>query len=236
VSFELIAANLVIFIAAVLQAATGVGFAMVAVPLLALINLAWVPAPMLVCNIALSIIIMSRNRNALERSEAPPLVLGLTLGTFIGAGILTLFAGQGMGAVIGAIIVTAVVASLFAPPLRITRGRLFAGATLGGATGILAAMHGPPLVLIYQRERPEKVRATMAGVFLFGCFLALASLWFAGLLGWEQIWRGLILLPGVAVGFFVGKALGGRMSPGMVRYAMLGVSGAAGLALLVKSL
>jgi uncharacterized membrane protein YfcA len=233
---ELIVANFVIFIAAVLQAATGVGFAMVAVPLLALISLAWVPAPMLICNIGLSVIIMSRGRHELDRREAPPLVLGLTLGTFAGAGVLALFEGQGMGAMIGGIIVAAVAASLFTPPVRITRGRLASGAFLGGATGVIAAMHGPPLILLYQRERPEKVRATMAGVFLFGCFLALASLWLAGLLGWEDLWRGAVLLPGVGLGFFVGKALGGQLSPGAVRYAMLGVSGAAGLALLVKSI
>ncbi len=235
-TFELVAANLVVFLAAVLQAATGVGFAMVAVPLLALISLAWVPAPMLICNIALSVAIMSRGRHHLEHSETPPLVLGLTLGTFAGAGILTLFDDRGLGVLIGAIIITAVFASLFAPQLRLTRGRLLSAAFVGGATGAIAAMHGPPLIILYQRERPDKVRATMAGVFVFGCFLALGSFWFAGLLGWEQIWRGLLLVPGVALGFFVGKALGGRMSVGAVRYAMLGVSGAAGLALFVKSL
>lgn len=235
-TLELFAANAVIFVAAVLQAATGVGFAMVAVPLLALISLAWVPAPMLICNIILSVIQVSRGRAALDPTEGPPLVIGLTLGTFAGAGILTLFDDRWLGVTIGAIIVLAVTASLATPPIQITRRRLLAGATLGGATGIISAMHGPPLVLLYQRERPEKVRATMAGVFIFGCLLALGSLWLAGLLGWEQIWRGLILLPGVALGFLVGRLLGGRMSPGAVRYAMLGVSGAAGMALLIKSL
>ena len=233
---ELIAANLVVFVAAVLQAATGVGFAMVAVPLLALISLAWVPAPMLICNIALSIAVMSRGRHALERSEAPPLVLGLALGTFAGVGLLALSGGRGLGAMIGAIIVAAVLASLFTPKLRITRLRLLSAAFLGGATGAIAAMHGPPLIILYQRERPEKVRATMAGVFVFGCILALGSFWLAGLLGWDQIWRGLVLLPGVALGFFAGRALGGRMSPGAVRYAMLTLAGTAGLVLLLRSL
>ena len=234
--FEFVAANLVVFIAAVLQAATGVGFAMVAVPLLALISLAWVPAPMLICNIALSVAIMSRGRHELERSEAPPLVLGLALGTFAGAGLLALSGGRGLGAMIGAIIVAAVLASLFTPQLRITRLRLLSAAFVGGATGAIAAMHGPPLIILYQRERPEKVRATMAGVFVFGCVLAIASLWLAGLFGGEQIWRGLLLLPGVALGFFAGRALGGRMSPGAVRHAMLALAGTAGSVLLVRSL
>ena len=92
------------------------------------------------------------------------------------------------------------------------------------------------MILLYQRERPEKVRATMAGVFLFGCFMALGTLWITGHLGWDEVRRGALLLPGVAVGFFVGRALGGRMSPGTVRYAMLTVSGAAGVVLLLKSL
>jgi uncharacterized membrane protein YfcA len=234
--FELIAANLVIFIAAALQAATGVGFAMVAVPLLALISLAWVPAPMLICNVLLSVALITRGRHALERAEAPPLAVGLIVGTFAGAGLLTFFGGRGLGLMIGGIIVVAVLASLFAPPLRITRPRLLVGAFLGGATGVIAAMHGPPLIILYQREPPEKVRATMAGVFLFGCALALGSLLLAGLLGWEDLWRGVSLLPGLSAGLVVGRALGGLMSPRAVRHAMLTLSGGAGLALLVKSL
>ena len=233
---ELVAANLVIFIAAVVQAATGVGFAMVAVPLLALISLAWVPVPMLVCNIALSIVIISRGYRELDRTEAPPLAGGMALGTFVGAGILVVFEDRGLGVLIGAIIIAAVLASLLMPKLRLTRIRLLSAAFVGGATGTIAAMHGPPLIVLYQHERPEKVRATMAGVFLFGCFMALASLWLAGLLEFEDIWRGLVLLPGVALGFVVGKALAGRMSPGVVRYAMLTISGGAGLMLLAKSL
>ncbi len=233
---ELVAANLVIFLAATLQATTGVGFAMVAVPLLALISLAWVPAPMLICNLALSATIMRRSRAALVPAEGPPLVAGLVLGTLAGAGLLAVFPREGMGALIGAIILAAVLASLAVPPLRITGGRLFTGALLGGGTGVIAAMHGPPLILLYQREAPEKVRATMAGVFLFGCVLALGSLWMTGLLGSGDLWRGLALLPGVGFGFLAGRTLAGRLSGPAVRWAMLAVSGVAGAALLARSL
>lgn len=232
---EIIAANLVIFGAAILQAATGVGFAMFSVPLLALISLAWVPAPMLICNVALSAALVGQGRQALDRTEALPLGAGLVLGTAAGAGLLILFDERGLALTIGGIIVLAVIASLVTPPIRITRPRLLCGACLGGATGVIAAMHGPPLILLYQREAPQKVRATMAGVFLFGCFLALGALWLAGLLGWPDLWRGLVLLPGVGLGYVVGKALGGRMSAGVARHAMLAVSGTAGVALLVKS-
>jgi uncharacterized membrane protein YfcA len=233
---ELVAANLVICIAALLQASTGAGFAMVAVPVLALINLAWLPAPMLISNIGLSAVVMSRSRAALVPAEIAPLGVGLVIGTFAGTVLLAAFAREWLGVLIGCIILAAVAASLFTPPIRITRNRLFAGATLGGATGVVAAMHGPPLILLYQREHPEKIRATLAGVFLFGCFLALGSLWSAGLLSPEDLWRGLALLPGVVIGFVFGRMLAGRLSRGMVRGAMLAVSGVAGLALLIRSI
>lgn len=233
---ELVAANLVICIASLLQAATGAGFAMVAVPVLALINLAWVPAPMLISNIGLSAVVMRRSREALVPAEMAPLGIGLVIGTFAGTALLAAFAEEWLGLLIGGIILAAVAASLLTPPLRITRARLFAGATLGGATGVVAAMHGPPLILLYQREHPEKIRATLAGVFLFGSCLALGSLWSAGLLGTGDLWRGLALLPGVGIGFAIGRALAGRLSRGMVRSAMLTVSGVAGLALLIRSI
>jgi len=233
---ELVAANLVICFAALLQAATGAGYAMVAVPVLALINLAWVPAPMLISNIALSAVMMRRGREALDHAELPPLALGLVLGTGAGAALLKVAGREGIGLLIGGIILAAVIASLVTPALRITRARVFSGALLGGTTGVIAAMHGPPLILLYQREHPEKVRATLAGVFLFGCFLALGSLWFAGLLGFEDVWRGASLLPGVGLGFLGGRALAGRLSHGAVRGAMLTVSGVAGLALVLRSL
>ena len=216
---EILAANLVVLLAATLQAATGIGFAMVAVPLLALISLAWVPAPMLICNIALSLIVLARGRGALDPAERSPLIIGLTIGTVLGAAILTILDESLLGVLIGGIIVTAVTASLLTPPIRITPPRVLVGASMGGVVGVIAAMHGPPLVLLYQREPPEKVRATMAVVFIFGGALALASLWLAELLGPEQIWRGLLLLPGVVAGFVIGRIIGGRMSPGSVRYS-----------------
>lgn len=231
---ELLAANLVICLAALLQASTGAGYAMVAVPVLALIDLAWVPAPMLISNIALSALVMRRSRDALDHSELPPLALGLVLGTAVGTVLLAALAARGLGVLIGGTIIAAVAASLFVPKFRITRARLFSGAVLGGATGVIAAMHGPPLILLYQREPPEKARATLAGVFLFGCCLALVSLWSAGLLGAQDVWRGVALLPGVGAGFVLGRVLAGHLSRGAVRGAMLAVAGTAGLVLLLQ--
>ncbi len=228
--------NLVILAAAALQTATGIGFGLISVPLLGLIDLAWLPAPVLQANVLLSLAMAVRGHAALDRAEAPPLLAGLTLGTAIGAGILTLIARDQLGLVIGALVCLAVLVSVAAPPVALTRRRILAASTVGGVTGVVAVMHAPPLIALYQREHPEKVRATMGVVFVAGSMMALATLALTGLYGRTEIVAGLVLLPGVAAGFVFGRVVAGRVPARAARIAMLSVATAGGLALIVRSL
>ena len=166
---ELVLLNLAIALSGVVQASAGLGFAMVANPLLALINIAYLPGPMLFANLFLSSAILWREGPSLDRREMPPLLLGLLIGTVIGVFVLTLIAAERLGLVFGIIILASVVLSIVSPALPLTRRNILFGATAGGVTGIVAAMHGPPLVMLYQREEAAKIRATFATVFVVGC-------------------------------------------------------------------
>ena len=233
---ELILLNLAIALAGIVQASAGLGFAMVANPLLALINIAYLPGPMLFANLFLSSAILWREGPSLDRREMPPLLLGLLVGTALGALILTQIAADQLGVVFGVIIIGAVVLSLFSPVLPLTRRNILLGATGGGITGIVAAMHAPPLVMLYQREAPAKIRATFATLFVVGCTMAMVGLWFAGKFGMAHVWMGVSLLPGIVVGFIAGRFIAARVTKGAARAAMLAISGVGGVALLLKSL
>lgn len=233
---DLLLPNLVMLVGSALQTSAGIGFGMVAVPFLGLMDLAWLPAPVLQANLLLSVAMAARGRGAIDLSEAPPLFIGLAIGTAIGAGILALTAKESLGLLIGILICLAVVASVAAPPLPLTRRTILAASTVGGATGIITVMHAPPLIVLYQRESPEKVRATMGAVFVTGCLMALASLWVAGLYGAVEVRAGLVLMPGVVAGFVLGRMIAGRVPVAAVRIAMLTVAAAGGLALIVRSL
>lgn len=228
--------NLVMLAASGLQTAAGIGFGMIAVPLLGLIDISWLPAPVLQANLLLSVAMAVRGRTALEPSEGPPLVLGLAIGTALGAGVLTLLSEGSLRLVIGMMICLAVLLSLAAPPLPLTRRSILGASTIGGATGIIAVMHAPPLILLYQREHPEKVRATMGAVFVIGCIMALATLWLTGLYGEAEAWAGLALVPGVVAGYLAGRWISGRVPASIARMAMLGTAGLGGLALIARSL
>ena len=228
--------NLVILIGAALQTSAGIGFGMVAVPLLGLIDLAWLPAPVLQANLLLSVAMAVRGRGSLDLAEAPPLFAGLAVGTAVGAGVLAMTAEESLGLLIGALICLAVVVSLAAPPVPLNRRTILVASTVGGATGIITVMHAPPLIVLYQRESPEKVRATMGVVFVTGCVMALATLWLAGLYGASEARAGAALMPGVILGFFLGRIAAGRVPAAAARAAMLTVAAGGGLALILRSL
>ena len=228
--------NAAIALAGVVQASAGLGFAMVANPLIALINIAYLPGPMLFANLFLSSAILWREGLSVERREMPPLLLGLLIGTTLGALVLTQIAAEKLGVVFGLIIIGAVLLSIFSPVFPLTRRNVLLGATGGGVTGIVAAMHAPPLVMLYQREEPAKIRATFAVLFVVGCTMALIGLWLAGRFAMTEVWMGVSLLPGILVGFLLGRIIAARVSQRAARTAMLTISGLGGVMLLAKSL
>ncbi len=233
---ELILLNVAIALAGVVQASAGLGFAMVANPLIALINIAYLPGPMLFANLFLSSAILWREGPSLDRQEMPPLLFGLLVGTVIGALILTQIGAEQLGLVFGIVIIGAVILSLVSPVLPLSRRNIFLGATGGGITGIVAAMHAPPLVMLYQREEAAKIRATFATLFVVGCTMALIGLWLAGKFGLTEAWMGVTLFPGIVVGFVLGRLIAMRVTQRTARAAMLTISGVGGITLLLKSL
>lgn len=232
---ELLAANVIVAGAAALQVTSGLGFAMVAVPLLGLLSLGWLPGPMLASNILLSVVMLVRGRRALVLAEAPPLWLGLALGTALGALVLSVLDPRGLQLAIGLALVAAALVTLAAPAPSLTPARLFAGATAAGVTGIVAAMHGPPLVLLMHRAPVEKIRATMAGVFVVGCTLAIGALAATGRFGTAEAARAVGLLPGVVAGYLLGRQAAGRMPAGIARAIVIATAGCGGAALALRA-
>lgn len=233
---ELVLANLAIILASAVQASAGLGFVMVAAPLIGLVNLAYLPGPILFANFFLSFSMLLRDGRSLALEEVGPLGIGLIAGTVLGALLLTLIPAESLGVLFGVVILGAVALSLFAPQVALTGRNVLLGATGGGFTGIVAGMHAPPLVMLYQREKPEKIRATFAVVFVFGCLLALSALHLAGRFGEHEVRLGASLLPGIAIGYAFGRIAAGKVSQHAARAAMLTISAIGGMMLLVKSL
>src|SRR6516164_5526172 len=104
----LVLATAIIAPASALQAVSGMGMALLAAPLLVLIDPAFVPGPMLCAVMALSAAVARRDRAAIDRSVLTMALVGLLAGTMIGAALLALFVGLDLVRVFAVLILGAV--------------------------------------------------------------------------------------------------------------------------------
>ena len=104
---------------------------------------------------------------------------------------------------------------------------------MSGVMGTLTSVGGPPMALVYQREKAATLRSTLAGFFLFGASLALLALAVSGELNKRQVVDGFLLLPGLLVGLALSRLLTPYLDRGWTRAAVLGLSTVMATALVV---
>jgi uncharacterized membrane protein YfcA len=224
-------ASVVVAIAAFVQASVGVGFAMIAVPLLLLLDPSLVPVPMLSAMLVLSTIMLLHERHHVDRASLGVLLPGLAVGTLIGA-TLAPFLPVNSAFVFGGLILAAVAWSVFGPPIVMTPANSRVAGVVAGAMGTVSGLHGPALAIAYQRHAPERARAIIAGVFVLAAALSVVALLVSGVADGGDLTRGAVLVPGTMAGF-VTATLVPSPPPGVMRAGMLSVATASALLLFV---
>lgn len=233
---SLLIANGVVIFSAIVQTATGMGFGMIAAPLLALISLELVPGPMLFVNLFLSLLMLGDGRSHVVRREVVLLLPTILVGTAIGAAIVMALPGDILGIVFALMILSAVAITLFAKALAMTTGNLAACGVAVGVMGTATGIPGGPLVVLYQNEPMEKTRPTMALVFTFSYTSSLIALSIAGVFSLQLAFLGLLMLPGLMIGYILGKRVRGHMSREIGRFLMLSIASSGAVLLLAKSI
>lgn len=224
----------IIAAASALQAATGMGMALFAAPLLALVNPALVPGPMLCSVFALSIAVAWRERLAIDPRVLGRSLLGLLLGCGMGAVILLVLDRVQLRSAFALLILAMVLLSCSGLPVRPSRVALLIGGTASGVVGTMFGLHGPPIALVLQHEPPDRLRATLCAFFAVGCSVSLVALAAIGAFGTIGLDLGLALLPGVAIGFALAPPLARRIDQRRARMAVLVISALSAFALLLR--
>jgi uncharacterized protein len=237
----------VTFGAAVLQAAGGFGFAVVATPLfLLIVEPAHAVQLVIIISSVLSIVVLPH----MWRAIAPRLLLRLAGGSLLGLPLGLLAFGHSdprLVRVAAGVIVLAFAAVIAALRRGVRGGRrtrfgmtpgrdLSAGAVSGAATA-LAGMSGPPVLiyLILVEAPPRTVRATLLAFFALIYSVTLAA--HAATIGVpEQTWvTAGFLMPFALTGGFVGRPLGDRLGADAFAVLAIGLLGAAGLSTLAAA-
>jgi hypothetical protein len=223
---------MIVAAAAALQAGTGMGMALLAAPLLLLVDRSLVPGPMLCATMVLSIAVVWREWSAIDRNILRVAFVGLAIGCVIGAIVLAVLTGLNLAKVFGAIILVIVLLSVLGLHIRATGPSLLLGGVASGILGTMFGVHGPPIAIVLQHEPPERLRATLCAFFAVGCGISLIMLAVIGSFGCSGMELGLLLLPGVAIGFACGPFLGRMLNRQRARIAVLTISTLSALALL----
>lgn len=227
---------LVVTFGSLVQAAVGFGFALVSAPLLVLIDPELVPGPATVAAGAVGALNAYRNRGPTDWGGIRWASVGLIPGTILAGIVLSRASARSLAILVGALVLLAVLASLAGVRVGRSPKVLMAAGALSGFMGTTATIGGPPIALVFQRESGPFIRSTLARFFLVATVMAVAAQVPAGRLGVKEVLAGLALYPGIVVGFWLSKRLLPLLDAGLMRRAILLVSGASSVAVLLKEL
>ena len=223
-------------VAACIQGSIGFGLGMLTAPLLALIDPAFVPFPLLAASLPLSALVAWRERGAADWTGIPGVIAGRLPGTAIGAAVVVLVAHRTLGVLISTAVLVAVVASIVTPRFVPSSRTLVAAGVASGFMGTASSVGGAPLAIVYQHAGGPRTRATLAMIFLVGTALSMVVLSLAGAVHAHELALTAVLLPGTLVGFALSGPVTRHLDRERMRLAVLVTATLAALALLVSSL
>jgi len=232
---EFIAATLAVIVGSVIQVTSGVGGGFVIVPLLAWIDLSLVPAPLIFASLSLSGLMAVRERHAVDWQQIPLILGGLVPGSLLGAWVLTSVSLDKLGIVFGNVILLAIMVAASGRHIPVNRVTCVLTGALSGTMGTSSGIGAPPLALLYQDQPGARIRATLAVLYSGASLIMLTILFVFGRFGADDVQSGLLLMPGFVLGYWLANRWTPHIDRGHARIAVLLVSGAAAVALILRS-
>jgi uncharacterized membrane protein YfcA len=231
-----VAIAVAVLLGATVQSAVGLGVGLVAAPVTTLLAPELMPGALLMLALLMPVLTLAADRGDIDW---PGLGWSLPLrvvGTVVGVWVVATFSQDQLGVTIGVVVLLAALATWRAVTVPITRGTLGVAGFVSGITGTATSIGGPPFAILYQHRPPRQIRTTMAVYFLVGAALSLTALLLTGDLTGQQVVVCLELLPLLAVGAVLGAVVRRTIPTHRTRLAVLGISAASALVLLVRSL
>lgn len=193
-------AGLVLVAAGTVQGSTGFGFNLLAAPLLALIDPAFIPGPMLLVAMLISLGAAIRERTLVDLQGLGFALAGRIVFSVLAVMVFgTLTSGQ-FQIVFAAMLLVAVAISLIGWRIQPTPVNLFYAGSLSGFMGTLTSIGAPPMALVYQNAKGPVMRATLSFFFVAGAAISLVALWTFDRLPPSDIFLAAVMLPFALVG------------------------------------
>lgn len=235
-ALDVVLAALVMAVGCALQGAVGFGANLVAAPLLLLLDERFVPGPTIVATGILNLLVLRREGASRVDPTIGTAIVGQVVGT-LGAGlVLAAIAERTLSLLFAGLVLVGVVLSATGWHLAKTRPTLAGVGVLSGFMGTISGIGGPPIALVYQHSDGPTLRGTLARYFTIGNAVAIPTLIVAGQLGRDELLPIAVLVPGALAGYAASGWLAGHLDKRTARPMILGLSAAAAVAVLVRTL
>ncbi|PAJ75425.1 hypothetical protein CJF42_05495 [Pseudoalteromonas sp. NBT06-2] len=210
----LLVALIAVIAGSALQSMSGFGLAVIASPVLVIINTNFLPAPMLALGCILSLINCIRYHQQLSFSNIKLALLARIPGSVLGIFLLTLLPPIFFAVCFSLLIMLSVLLTYRRVNIEHGSRNLVLAGFFSGLMGTTTSVGGPPIALVYQNSKLSTVRAELGLFFLIGTLMSVVMLVVSGNINYAQVQLTLPLIPALFVGFglsfYLDKYLGQR--------------------------
>jgi len=194
-------AMVIIFIGAFVQTAIGFGLAVVAAPLLFIVYPDYVPGPIFISSLIISLLNALKFRENIEIGGLKIAVIARIPGSILG-GILLLYASTAhLSLWLGVLVLLALAISLLPFRIEPTPTRMACAGALSGFMGTSSGIGGPPMALLLQHQEANTLRGNLSAFFLCSAIISIIVLIFIGHFTLHHLLISLPLLPATWAGY-----------------------------------
>ncbi|WP_298186395.1 TSUP family transporter [uncultured Pseudomonas sp.] len=229
-------ALLIVLGGSLVQGLLGIGFGLLAAPLLYLLEPSYVPGPILLLGFLLACCMLLGNHQALAWRRPMPAILARLPGAWCGGLLLGLLPGAWLGLLLGACVLLATATSYRWLEIRCNPRNLAFAGFCSGLMGTATSVGGPPMALVYQSCSRISARDELAAFFLLTTPVSVLVLLYQGRMPLDYLYSTLKLAPAVLAGYALARYLDGRFDKHSPRQLLLLLSLLAASGLLGQSL
>ncbi|NOR14360.1 MAG: TSUP family transporter [Candidatus Aminicenantes bacterium] len=221
---------------ATLQGSIGFGLGLISVPLLVLLDPKFVPGPVLLAALCLTLLLAYREHHAINFREIGWAIAGRALGSMLGALVLLLIPREDISLWVGIMVLLAILMSAVGLSLPLNRSSLVGAGIFSGLMGTTSAIGGAPMALVYQHQKGPRLRGSLSSIFVFGTIIGIVTLIIIGRFGRTELQLALVLFPGIFLGYFLSCRTSKILDKGFIRPAVLLAAAASGLVVILRYL
>ncbi|MBW3698269.1 sulfite exporter TauE/SafE family protein [Vibrio sp. T187] len=190
-----------IFIGSFVQTAIGFGLAIVAAPLLFLVSPDYVPAPICIVALFISILNAMKHRENISIGGLKMALIGRVPGSLAGGVLLVMVSTNVLSLWLGFLVVFAVIVSLLPFRIEPTPMRMGVAGFFSGFFGTSSAIGGPPMALLLQHQEANQLRGNLSAFFVFSSIISLIVQIPAGFLTLHHLYITIPLIPASWLGY-----------------------------------